>query len=289
MIHVGTIGFAYEDWAGAFFPRGLAVGKRLEYYATQFSAIELDTTFYALPPMGVVERWRDAVPSDFRFALKAPRELTHGEAPGSLLSLASLRTWADFTAVLDTLGAERCVALLQFPPGFAVARLAELERFLDQTQCPCRMAIEFRHASWWREEVVQALRGRGVAWVWADLVPLHEANLHWSASPTGYAPFPPYDTTSWRYLRLCGRHGQYESDAHELLDPTPRLRAWMEVMASGHPGPLPASHMPAETRLPEETLVFCGNSYAGFGIATADRFAALASLPPREELQPSLF
>lgn len=289
MIRVGTIGFAYDDWAGHFFPPGLPAARRLEYYATQFAAIELDTTFYALPPTGTVERWRSVTPGDFHFALKAPREITHFDGAENLLLPVTLQLWNDFAQLLNQLGAARCTALLQFPPTFAISRLAELERFLTRTSCPSRLAIEFRHASWVHPDAVQLLRSHGIGWVWSDLVPLHEANLPWNESPTGYAPLTPFDTASWRYLRLCGRHGQYENDASEQLDPTPRLRAWLDVMQEVHPGPLPASHGAPESTPPADTLIFCGNSYAGYGIATADRMGNLLGLPPRQALQPSLF
>ena len=85
---LGTIGFAYDDWAGPFYPDGLKADRRLGWYAKRFGTIELDTTFYATPRAEVVKRWAAATPDGFRFAVKAPREVTHD--PG-LAELADAR------------------------------------------------------------------------------------------------------------------------------------------------------------------------------------------------------
>ena len=74
---LGTMGFSYGDWAGVFYPRGLKNVDWLAHYARHFNAVELDTTFHALPDRDRVRRWGDATPPDFRFAAKTPKGITH--------------------------------------------------------------------------------------------------------------------------------------------------------------------------------------------------------------------
>src|SRR5580765_8500490 len=71
--HVGTSGWHYRHWLGSFYPPGLAASKMLEWYARQFDTVEINNTFYRLPPESVLETWRETVPGGFRFALKGSR------------------------------------------------------------------------------------------------------------------------------------------------------------------------------------------------------------------------
>ncbi|MBS1705321.1 MAG: DUF72 domain-containing protein [Armatimonadetes bacterium] len=265
-IRLGTIGFAYEDWRGNFYPAELAVKDRLAYYATQFPAIELDTTFYALPTPETVVRWRESVPPDFVFSLKAPKALTHESE-----SIAkAIPIYREFERLLFELGSDRCIGLLQFGPAFAAGARQELATLLSGVSPGVRLAIEFRHPSWWTGATQDLLASCGVCWVDADLVPAGEVAVH--PEQGRYRPIPALPTTPWRYLRLCGLHAQHLSDAHEVADPSVRLNWWLE-------------RVPADQGM----LAVCGNSYAGHGPGTADRLAAKLSLPPRAPMQPTLF
>lgn len=264
---LGTIGFAYDDWTGTFFPSGLAPDRRLEFYASQFSCIELDTTFYALPPLERADRWADSVPADFVFSLKAPQELTHS---GTDLYL-NRRLWEQYLAFIDRLGANRTLGFLQFPPTFGSRKLAEFTRFLDHCERPLRLAVEFRHPSWWKGEAYALFRSYGIAWVAADLVPADQAGLE--PGEGEYVPEDWMDTADWRYLRLSGIHAQHPVDSYEIADPTARLRWWLNRAP------------PVE----KQTFAFCGNSYAGFGVATCDRLGRMLGIPDRVHWQPSLF
>ncbi len=286
----GTIGFAYDDWAGVFYPAGLQVKDRLAYYATQFDAIELDTTFYGLPTTSTVTRWVESVPSDFVFALKAPQEVTHGGGAGSLLWPAQGQTWDAYCDLLTDLGADRCIALLQFSASFKFNRLDELATFLKNARIPSRCAVELRDTSWWRPETSALFRSHGIAWVSNDLAPLGEAGSVPGTMEAPYSPEPPVQTADFRYLRLCGRHGQYDDcDAREVLSATPRLEWWLAQLDDPEPTSLPLTAMPAPLPEVKTTFAFAGNSFAGYGVATTDRLRRLLSLPPREDLQPTLF
>src|SRR4051794_38838309 len=76
-IRVGTSGWHYKHWLGPVYPKGLAPSQMLEWYAQHFRAVEINNTFYRLPPENAVETWRATVPADFRFAVKGSRFITH--------------------------------------------------------------------------------------------------------------------------------------------------------------------------------------------------------------------
>lgn len=265
---LGSIGFAYDEWEPVFYPSRLSTADRLRYYATQFSGIELDTTFYAIPPIERFLRWHDQVPEEFTFALKAPQELTHS---GRDLA-QSMAQWDALVEGVEALGAERCIMLLQFPPSWGVDHLDELARFLDLAPMPSRVAVEFRHASWWAGPAFQLLQSKGICWVASDLAPAHETEFVPGGPDTEYEPLPPQFTAHFSYLRLCGIHGQFPHDHTETYDPTARLQWWL-----------------SQWEPQEFNFITVGNSYSGFAIATLDRLARILGVPSRLPAQPTLF
>ena len=76
-VHTGTSGFSFDEWHGNFYPQELAAEGRLEYYSARLSSVEINNSFYQMPKAALLERWRKNVPEHFRFALKAPRRITH--------------------------------------------------------------------------------------------------------------------------------------------------------------------------------------------------------------------
>jgi uncharacterized protein YecE (DUF72 family) len=76
-VHIGTSGWSYAHWQGAFYPQGLPAKEWLSYYARQLSSVEINASFYKLPSLDVLAQWRDSVPSGFVFAVKASRYITH--------------------------------------------------------------------------------------------------------------------------------------------------------------------------------------------------------------------
>lgn len=256
-----------------FFPKGLRAEGRLRFTVSQFSALELDTTFYALPSERTIELWSKAIPAGFSLSLKAPRVVTHGESAGWLASAEARTAFDDYLARIAPLGRD-VVTLLQFPPTFVLGEERALERFLAQAvekHPGLRLAVEFRHRCWWRPSVTSALANLGVIWVAADLAGRGES----ARIPQDWnAPFPPVDTGGEIYLRLCGQHGQYEFDNHELFDATPRLRWWLERLGdlSGR-----------------SVRCVIGNSYAGHAPATANRLRRLVGQAEPPPIQASLF
>ncbi|MBI2368704.1 MAG: DUF72 domain-containing protein [Deltaproteobacteria bacterium] len=160
--HVGTSGYNYPEWKGAFYPPDLPAAKMLAYYAARFSAVEINYTFYRMPNAKTVAGWAAATPERFTFVLKAPRRITHD---------ARLKDVDDplryFCETARTLGPKLGPLLFQLPPSFRKdpGRLADV---LDLLPPGLSCACEFRHASWFSDDVYDLLRARNTALCIAD-------------------------------------------------------------------------------------------------------------------------
>jgi len=203
---IGTSGWQYDDWKGRFYPEGLAKTRWLAHYATVFDTLEVNASFYSLPKPETVAAWRDAVGADFAFAYKASRYLSHikrlKDAEEPLAKLAPMA---------ETLGETAGPMLVQLPPNWNV----NVERFADFTaKLPegRRVAYEFRHESWFCEEIYALIRTRGDALVITDI---------------SGAPSPDVVTGEFTYLRLHGPDEAYRgSYADAALD------AWADWIAA---------------------------------------------------------
>lgn len=296
---VGPIGFSYPQWNGTFFPPGLPLSSRLNYVSSQFSAIELDTTFYGMPRVGQAAKWIKEIPEDFTISFKAPRDLTHKDSPLFLGTADAAVIWDEFCGFLNSMGAERTIALLQFPHTFTARSRDSLLRLLDRTK-GIKVAVELRHESWYNTGSAQGLGICGACVVSADRAPLGECARVPSDQCT-YEPFPVIRTTDWMYLRLCGRHDQYERDDLEIFDASPRLKWWAESILPFLDSPgrsqdvestwFDQSEMfpgPSASRC-KELIITCGNSYAGHSPATLSRMMEILGIQKPTPLQPGLF
>ncbi|MEM6333992.1 MAG: DUF72 domain-containing protein [Planctomycetota bacterium] len=271
---VGTIGFSYEDWRGAFYPKGLDPKRRLAWYAKRFGAIELDTTFYATPAAGTVRGWAEAVPTGFRFAVKAPREVTHDPGPADAGAIDRLAAFVG--AMRGGLGGKLGVVLLQFPASVVVERhgnaVMQLLASLPRGAGGVAYAVEWRHGSWWTRRMAGFLRdlnaeGVRVAWVGADYPTPDVAMLAPDGPRSLEVCRPPalVHTGEVAYLRWVGNHGQLPASSAEVLDPTARLAWWVQRLRAYARDDAPL----------REVYGFFGNSYAGHAPATCQRFADL--------------
>ena len=167
MIWIGTSGYNYPEWKGTFYPNGLAAAKMLPYYAERFPAVEVNYTFYRLPTAKVVGGWAAVTPPGFRFALKAPRRITHIAKLRDCEPL--LRTFLDAAA---TLGPQLGPLLFQLPPTYK-KDVPALQDFTAWLPLHSRAAFEFRHLSWFEPEVLDLLRSRNVALCVSDSEKIH--------------------------------------------------------------------------------------------------------------------
>jgi uncharacterized protein YecE (DUF72 family) len=161
-IWIGTSGYNYPEWKGSFYPEKMKPADMLPYYAAQFDSVEINYTFYRMPNAKTIEGWAAATPADFRFVLKAPKRITHEKR---------LKDFGDSLAVFVRLasGLEGRLGplLFQLPPNLK-KDLPRLEAFLDELPDAAKAAFEFRHESWFDEDVLAALRARGAALCIAD-------------------------------------------------------------------------------------------------------------------------
>jgi len=196
-LYVGTSGYSYKEWKGPFYPEDLSAKEMLRFYGERFRTVEINNTFYRMPKPSVLEAWAADVPAEFRFVLKASQRITHmqrlkdaGDSGAYLLKVA--------VALQERLGP----LLFQLPPFLKkdVPRLREFLALLPREQ---RAALEFRHESWFDEEVFSLLRD-------------HQAALCIAEAEDG-VNVPFVSTADWGYLRL--RRPDYGD---------PELKAWGE-------------------------------------------------------------
>lgn len=197
--YVGTSGFSYKEWRGSFYPEKIKVEDMLAYYASRFSAVEINNTFYRMPKRDVLRSWAEATPDAFSFIIKASRRITHFKR----LKEADepMRYLLDNTAELgDKLGA----LLFQLPPNMR-CDLERFKAFLELVPDGVPVSFEFRHPSWFEDPVFTLLRDRNMALCQADS---EERDLPFVA------------TADWGYLRL--RRPAYDRRA---------LGRWLDTIA----------------------------------------------------------
>jgi uncharacterized protein YecE (DUF72 family) len=201
---VGTSGWTYDDWWGTFYPEDLKASERLSYYATQFNTVEINATFYRAPTAPMIEAWNRRLGSEFHLVVKGSRVVTH------LKKLDDCGEQLEF--FLDRIrGLKRLkVILWQLPPSIH-KDVARLERFLSWLPEWARHAVEFRHKSWWDEEVREVLARHSAAFVAVSHPKVPETIL---------------PTTDFLYVRF---HGQGR-DLYQYDYSKDELSHWVSIM-----------------------------------------------------------
>ena len=209
-VHVGCSGWVYPHWRELFYPKGVPQRAWLAYYAEHFDTVEINNTFYRLPKASAVEGWVEQSPPGFAFAVKVSRYMSH------IKRLTMVETGLErFYEPLEPLKQSGKLGplLWQFPPNFH----RDLERLSDALQALSqgRHAFEFRHESWFTNEVYALLREHRVALVISD-----EASR--------WVKTPHVRTADWTYIRFHhgsrGRHGNYS--ASEIDSWARRIAQW---------------------------------------------------------------
>jgi uncharacterized protein YecE (DUF72 family) len=206
-LYVGTSGYSYKEWKGTFYPQKLPAKQMLSYYGEHFRTVEINNTFYRMPTASVLKGWANAVPADFKFVLKAPKQITHLKRlndAGTLLS--------QFLEVAGALAERQGPLLFQLPPT-AKKDVSRLSAFLALLPMQCRAAIEFRHVSWFDEEIFALLRSHGTALCVADADDELEV--------------PLVATADWGYLRL--RRPDYGTAELKTWKKRVRKQKWQEA------------------------------------------------------------
>jgi uncharacterized protein YecE (DUF72 family) len=212
-ILIGTSGWSYRSWRGPFFPQDLPARSHLEYYAGQFPTAELNGVFYRTPTVEAVRGWAERTPDDFVFAWKASKFITHWKR----LNDTSRNSIALLESRLVLLGDKAGPVLFQLPPQFEKDR-ERLAAFLNLLHSGRRYAFEFRHPSWYEDDILDLLRDNGIALCISDH---HDAPSPWLATADhvyvrGHGPQGRYrgrysasTLETWsRWLRRMGKSGR---------------------------------------------------------------------------------
>ena len=183
-LFIGTSGYQYDHWKDVYYPHSLPRRRWFEHYATDFSSVEINNTFYRLPDVSTFYRWRERAPKGFCYALKFSRYGTHVKRLREAHEVV-----ANFVARAAQLGVHLGPILVQLPPKWHVNK-QRLANFLAALPGENRWVIEFRDTSWLCDEIYALLAQYHVALCWHDMIEDH----------------PQQITTKWTYFRFHGDH-----------------------------------------------------------------------------------
>lgn len=245
---VGTTSWSYPDWVGSFYPPGTPSAEFLKRYANVFDLVEGDATFYRIPSLDVTKSWAAQTPPGFLFTTKLSRRITHER--GLVDVGESVRFFLERMAPLREAG-KLAAVLAQFPPSFARGKNeALLEPFLGGWPKDVRLAVEFRHKSWFHPEIYALLRKHGASLVWQVTQELS----------------PPELTADWLYVRLIGPDREFTKFDRVQRD----LRPQMEQLRA---------RLEEEGKAAKEVLLLCSNHFQGHGPGTAAQLRDVLGMP----------
>jgi uncharacterized protein YecE (DUF72 family) len=230
MLYVGTSGYSYKEWKGSFYPETIPAKDMLSYYASRLQAVELNNSFYRMPQPGMIESWKAQVPANFRFSVKAPQVITHfrrlkDAAPQTRIMLKTI------SALEDRLGA----VIFRMPEDMK-KDLGRLEKFLKVLPADPPVAFDFRHPTWFDDDVLALLRSQNRVLCVSDADVMSADDI--------------VKTADWGYLRL--RRGNYSDAALKKWVKRVRAQDW------------------------KTTFVFFKHEDEGTGPKLATRFVALS-------------
>jgi uncharacterized protein YecE (DUF72 family) len=179
---VGCSGWNYRAWRGVVYPERLPQHRWFEHYATLFDTVEINNTFYRLPPPATVDRWAEQAPDGFVYAVKL------GQFGSHRMKLRDAQSWLpNHLDRLDRLGSHAGPTLVQLPPRWR-RDVGRLDEFLAIAGNDRRWAVELRDPSWLHDDVYDCLARHGAALCIHDLLADH----------------PWRCTTDWTYIRFHG-------------------------------------------------------------------------------------
>lgn len=216
-IRLGTQGWNYDAWVAPFYPVGTRPADYLAVYARAFDTVEVDSTFYAVPPAKTVRGWYDRTPEEFSFALKLPQEITHERRLRDCADIAEL-----FFDRARELGTKLGPVLVQLGPDFGPAELPALANMLPTLPRDIKFAIEFRQRAWINDGVLALLAEHGVALTLTDArwVPRKQM-LALAGRPTA----------DFTYIRWMGGNRDIVDYSRIQIDRSRELEQWAGVLA----------------------------------------------------------
>jgi len=195
---IGCSGFHYKEWKEFFYPAGLAQKDWFKFYCEHFNTIEINASFYKMPTEKSLNKWFEESAEDFLFTMKAPRLITHYKRLNDCKEDINNFYQLVSTGLKEKLG---CV-LFQFPPSFSFTqeRLEKITLLLAPT---VKNVVEFRHSSWWNEEVFNELSAKGI--------------IFSGQSYPGSLPETVIQTNPTIYYRFHGKPLLYKSTYDEVV------------------------------------------------------------------------
>lgn len=207
-IHIGTSGWHYDHWEGSFYPEGMAKKEYLEFYSRRFHTAEINNTFYQMPHKNTLKHWRDTVPTQFIFSVKASRYITHMKKLKDPKQPVS-----KFLKQVEVLEDKIGPILFQLPPRWNV-NIERLESFLNALPNGFWYTFEFRNSSWCQERVYDLLAEKGASFC------IYDFDRRQS---------PKKVTTEFVYIRLHGPNGPYKGkyDSQTLSGWAGAISVWV--------------------------------------------------------------
>lgn len=249
--YVGCSGWSYEGWKNTFYPNNIVNKNYLSYYSKFFKFVEVDSTYYRIPSRATVRGWKDKTPSDFKFALKFPKVITHEKKLEDVSKHLSILFYA-----LEPLVEKTLTLLIQLPPFLTEKKgftsLQTMTRYLDKR---FRYALEVRNSSWFSDKVFDFLKEHDISSVWSVRDELES---------------PLIVTTNQLYVRFIGDRSISEIDfgktvkdrSKEMLEYIRKIREIQNENADIH-----------------DILIAFNNHFAGFGPQSVNDFLRLMNLP----------
>jgi uncharacterized protein YecE (DUF72 family) len=244
-LRIGCSGWSYKDWEGSFYPRSVKVKDYLGFYSRVFNCVEIDSSFYRVPSPLMIRQWKDSTPPGFLFSPKLPKKITHDN---KLENSESALVY--FYSIISKLGPKLGPIAVQLPPSIKLdSHAGVLKSFISQLSPDFKHAIEFRHKSWFTNDVYKLLRKSNIAMVW---------------SLNQYLETPPELTADFIYLRMVGDRELVKFDGIQK-DRSSDLARW-------------SANVKEQAGRFESGYVFFNNHFAGFGPESANEFRRLLGL-----------
>ena len=208
--YVGCSGFFYWGWKGRFYPEDMKPSEWFKYYSTKFNTVEINSTFYRFPKKSSMKRWFRNSPDDFVFSVKVNKHITH------IKRLKGIKEELEdfYKIVSESLQEKMGAFLFQMPPGFRYSK-ENLNRILESLNPEFLNVVEFRHVSWWNEDVFRILSQNRITFCCVSAPNLPEKLIK---------------TTDTIYVRFHGKEAWYRYNYSEE-----ELRVWAEWIKKEKP------------------------------------------------------
>ena len=246
MIYLGTSGFSYDDWVGAFYPAGMPKREWLVYYAREFNSCEVNSTFYALPKPATLKAMSEKTDEGFLFSVKANQQMTHQQEDNA----AVFEAFCQMLEPVITVGKLGCV-LAQFPYSFSLnQRNWDYLRWVREQLGELPVVVELRNAGWLRSEVFDWLHQLDLGFCCVDEPPLPNLlpPIAEATSDIGYVRFHGRNSAKWWQHEHAYERYDYSYTPQELSEWVPRIRKLDSMV--------------------ERTFVFANNHWRGQAVST---------------------